>query len=107
MLGLYLLAPGAMVVVLIVGLLTACWRHRSRWCRPISSASWPIQPSASSAICSWRVGRAFTTGIFHLATHACFKALLFLGAGSVIHALDGEQDIRRMGPESLHARSPT
>ena len=36
-------------------------------------------------------------GIFHLVTHAFFKALLFLGAGSVIHALDGEQDIRRMG----------
>ena len=47
---------------------------------------------------------AFTTGIFHLATHACFKALLFLGAGSVIHALDGEQDIRRMGGlKDLHA----
>jgi NADH-quinone oxidoreductase subunit L len=45
---------------------------------------------------------AFTTGIFHLATHACFKALLFLGAGSVIHALDGEQDIRRMGGLKEH-----
>ncbi len=39
----------------------------------------------------------FTTGIFHLVTHAFFKALLFLGAGAVIHALHGEQDIRRMG----------
>jgi NADH-quinone oxidoreductase subunit L len=40
---------------------------------------------------------AFTAGVFHLMTHAFFKALLFLGSGSVIHALSGEQDIRKMG----------
>ncbi len=40
---------------------------------------------------------AFTSAFFHLTTHAFFKALLFLGAGSVIHALGGEQDIRKMG----------
>jgi NADH-quinone oxidoreductase subunit L len=40
---------------------------------------------------------AFSFAIFHIMTHAFFKALLFLGAGSVIHALAGEQDIRRMG----------
>jgi len=40
---------------------------------------------------------AFSSGIFHLVTHAFFKALLFLGAGSVIHSLHGEQDIRKMG----------
>jgi len=40
---------------------------------------------------------AYAAGIFHLVTHAFFKALLFLGAGSVIHALHGEQDLRRMG----------
>jgi NADH-quinone oxidoreductase subunit L len=40
---------------------------------------------------------AFSAGIFHLMTHAFFKALLFLGAGSVIHALAGEQDMRNMG----------
>jgi NADH-quinone oxidoreductase subunit L len=40
---------------------------------------------------------AYSAAIFHLVTHAFFKALLFLGAGSVIHALGGEQDIRRMG----------
>jgi NADH-quinone oxidoreductase subunit L len=40
---------------------------------------------------------AFTAGIFHLMTHAFFKALLFLGAGSVIHALHEEQDMRKMG----------
>jgi NADH-quinone oxidoreductase subunit L len=40
---------------------------------------------------------AYAAGIFHLVTHAFFKALLFLGAGSVIHGLHGEQDLRRMG----------
>ena len=40
---------------------------------------------------------AYTTGMFHLMTHAFFKALLFLGSGSVIHALHGEQDMRFMG----------
>jgi NADH-quinone oxidoreductase subunit L len=40
---------------------------------------------------------AFAAGIFHLTTHAFFKALLFLGAGSVIHGLSGEQDMRKMG----------
>jgi NADH-quinone oxidoreductase subunit L len=39
----------------------------------------------------------FTAGIFHLMTHAFFKALLFLGAGAVIHALGGEEDMRHMG----------
>jgi NADH-quinone oxidoreductase subunit L len=47
---------------------------------------------------------AFGAGIFHLMTHAFFKALLFLGAGSVIHALSDEQDLRRMG--GLAARLP-
>ena len=40
---------------------------------------------------------AWVAAVFHLLTHACFKALLFLGAGSVIHAAQGEQDIRRLG----------
>jgi NADH-quinone oxidoreductase subunit L len=46
----------------------------------------------------------FSAGIFHLTTHAYFKALLFMGAGAVIHALGGEQDIRRMG--GLRAKLP-
>jgi len=47
---------------------------------------------------------AYTAAIFHLMTHAFFKALLFLTAGSVIHALSGEQDIRKMG--GLSAKIP-
>lgn len=40
---------------------------------------------------------AYSTAVFHLTTHSFFKALLFLGAGSIIHAMGGEQDIRKMG----------
>ena len=40
---------------------------------------------------------AYAAGVFHLMTHAFFKACLFLGAGSVIHAMGGEQDMRKMG----------
>ncbi|HKF45865.1 MAG TPA: NADH-quinone oxidoreductase subunit L [Terracidiphilus sp.] len=47
---------------------------------------------------------AYSAGIFHLMTHAFFKALLFLSAGSVIHGLGGEQDMRRMG--GLRTRMP-
>jgi NADH-quinone oxidoreductase subunit L len=47
---------------------------------------------------------AFAAGIFHVFTHAFFKALLFLGSGSVIHAMSGEQDMRRMG--GLKAKLP-
>jgi NADH-quinone oxidoreductase subunit L len=45
---------------------------------------------------------AYSAGVFHLMTHAFFKALLFLGAGSVIHALSGEQDMRHMGGLKRH-----
>jgi NADH-quinone oxidoreductase subunit L len=47
---------------------------------------------------------AYAAGIFHLLTHSFFKALLFLAAGSVIHALSGEQDMRKMG--GLRTRTP-
>jgi NADH-quinone oxidoreductase subunit L len=95
---LYLLAPGAMVVVVIVGLLTALMAASIALVQTdikrVLAYSTISQLGYMFVACG--VG-AFTAGIFHLATHACFKALLFLGAGSVIHALDGEQDIRRMG----------
>jgi NADH-quinone oxidoreductase subunit L len=47
---------------------------------------------------------AFAAGVFHVFTHAFFKALLFLGSGSVIHAMSGEQDMRNMG--NLHRKIP-
>ena len=70
----------------------------SAWCRTTSSASSPIRPARSSATCSSASASAATAlGIFHLFTHAFFKALLFLGAGSVITAMHHEQDMRAMG----------
>ena len=77
-------------------------RHSSRRpsasCRTTSSASSPIRPVRSSATCSSAVGvGGYSLGIFHLFTHAFFKALLFLGAGSVIIAMHHEQDMRNMG----------
>ena len=45
---------------------------------------------------------AFAAGVFHLMTHAFFKALLFLGSGSVIHSMDAEQDMRKMGGMGLY-----
>src|SRR6202035_5157397 len=48
---------------------------------------------------------AFSAAVFHVFTHAFFKALLFLRAGSVIHAMSGEQDMRNMG--DLRTRIPT
>ena len=50
---------------------------------------------------------AYAAGIFHLVTHAFFKALLFLGAGSVIHGLGGEQDLRKMGGLSSRMMTTT
>ena len=51
---------------------------------------------------------AYSAAIFHLATHAFFKALLFLGSGSVIHAMSGEQDMTQDGrAEGRSCRRPT
>ncbi len=51
---------------------------------------------------------AYSVGMYHLFTHAFFKALLFLGSGSVIHAMHHEQDIRNMGGlRATRSRSPT
>ncbi|MBI2412446.1 MAG: NADH-quinone oxidoreductase subunit L [Deltaproteobacteria bacterium] len=47
---------------------------------------------------------AYTAGVFHLMTHAFFKGLMFLGSGSVIHAMGGEQDMRRMGGLHKHMK---
>ncbi len=56
------------------------------------------RPFLSWAICFFAVGvGAFSAAQFHLMTHAFFKALMFLGSGSVIHAMHEEQDVRKMG----------
>jgi NADH-quinone oxidoreductase subunit L len=95
---LYSLAPTAMTVVAIIGLMTALLAASLALVQTdikrVLAYSTISQLGYMFVACG--VG-AFSAGIFHLVTHACFKALLFLGAGSVIHALNGEQDIRRMG----------
>ncbi len=96
--AIYQLAPFAMDVVAIVGATTA-----------IFAASMALVQNDIKKVLAYStisqlgymflalgVG-AFAAGIFHLMTHAFFKALLFLGAGSLIHAMSGEQDIRKMG----------
>jgi len=95
---LYALAPGALAVVAVIGTLTALFAA------VIATAQTDIKKVLAYSTIS-QLGYMFLglgvgasgAAIFHLVTHAFFKALLFLGAGSVIHGLGGEQDMRRMG----------
>jgi len=96
--ALYDLAPMALDLVAIVGLITALlaatialYQNDIKKVLAYSTVS-----QLGFMFLALGVG-AYTTGIFHVMTHAFFKALLFLGAGSVIHAMGGEQDISRMG----------
>ncbi|MFI5110786.1 MAG: NADH-quinone oxidoreductase subunit L [Terriglobales bacterium] len=96
-------APSALLAVAIVGCLTALFAAT------IGMAQTDIKKVLAYSTIS-QLGymflacgvAAFSAGIFHLMTHAFFKGLLFLGAGSVIHALGGEQDMRRMGGLRKH-----
>ena len=91
-------APTAMVVVAIVGCATAFFAATiglvQTDIKKVLAYSTVSQLGYMFLACG--VG-AFSAGIFHLMTHAFFKALLFLAAGSVIHAMGGEQDMNRMG----------
>ena len=96
--ALFLLAPDTMMVVAVIGAITAIFSATIGICQTdikrVLAYSTVSQLGYMFLACG--VG-AFTAGIFHLMTHAFFKALLFLGSGSVIHALSGEQDMRKMG----------
>jgi NADH-quinone oxidoreductase subunit L len=91
-------APKAMLVVALVGAATAIFAASiglvQNDIKRVLAYSTVSQLGYMFMACG--VG-AFTAGIFHLGTHAFFKALLFLGSGSVIHAMSGEQDMRKMG----------
>ena len=92
-------APTALVVVTGIGALTAFFR-RDGGARPKRHQTRDrlFRPARNSATCVVAMGLgAYSVGMFHLFTHAFFKALLFLGAGSVIHAMHHEQDMRNMG----------
>ena len=103
--ALFVLAPSSMLVVAIVGALTAIF----------AASIGLVQNDIKRVLAYSTVSQlgymflalgvgAFAAGVFHVFTHAFFKALLFLGAGSVIHALSGEQDMRNMG--DLRGRIP-
>jgi NADH-quinone oxidoreductase subunit L len=91
-------APIALTVVAIIGTLTAFFAATvgiaQTDIKKVLAYSTISQLGYMFMACG--VG-AFSAGIFHLMTHAFFKGLLFLGAGSVIHAVGGEQDMRKMG----------
>jgi len=102
----FVLAPAAMKTVAIVGALTAIF----------AASIGLVQNDIKRVLAYSTVSQlgymflalgvgAFAAGVFHVFTHAFFKALLFLGAGSVIHAMSGEQDMRNMG--DLSHRTPT
>jgi len=104
--ALFVLAPKSMIVVAIVGALTAIF----------AASIGLVQNDIKRVLAYSTVSQlgymflalgvgAFAAGVFHVFTHAFFKALLFLGAGSVIHAMSGEQDMRKMG--ALRGRIPT
>ncbi len=96
--ALFVLAPVALALVAGIGAATAFWAASiglvQNDIKRVLAYSTVSQLGYMFLACG--VG-AFGAGIFHLMTHAFFKALLFLGAGSVIHALSGEQDMRKMG----------
>ena len=96
--GLYLLAPQVMTLIAVIGGLTALLAAT------IGLTQWDIKKVLAYSTVSQlgymflAVGvGAFIPALFHLMTHAFFKALMFLGSGSVIHAMHEEQDIRKMG----------
>ena len=95
---LYTLAPGSLECVAVVGALTALFAATIACVQ--TDIKRVIAYSTISQLGYMFLGAgvgAYASGIFHLVTHAFFKALLFLGAGAVIHALAGEQDLQRMG----------
>src|ERR1700723_909887 len=103
--ALFVLAPTAMKTVAIIGALTAIF----------AASIGLVQNDIKRVLAYSTVSQlgymflalgvgAFAAGVFHVFTHAFFKALLFLGSGSVIHAMSGEQDMRNMG--DLRRRIP-
>jgi NADH-quinone oxidoreductase subunit L len=102
---LFELAPTAREVVTIIGAITAFFAAT------VGLVQNDIKRVIAYSTCS-QLGYMFVAlgvggygiAIFHLFTHAFFKALLFLGAGSVIHAMSGEQDMRKMGGLAPHIR---
>ncbi len=95
---LYTHAPGVLEIVAIVGVATAVMAATIGLVQNDIKRVLAYSTVSQLGLMFVAMGAgAYAAGIFHLYTHAFFKALLFLGSGAVIHALAGEQDIRRMG----------
>jgi len=96
--AIYTHAPAALEAVAIIGLLTAFFAATIGLLQNDIKKVFAYSTVSQLGYMFLGAGvGAFSAGINHLVTHAFFKALLFLGAGSVIHALGGEQDLRNMG----------
>ena len=94
----YVHAPDAMSAIAIVGIATAFFAATIGLAQNDIKKVFAYSTVSQLGYMFVGVGcGAFSAGIYHLMTHAFFKALLFLGSGSVIHALSGEQDMRNMG----------
>jgi NADH-quinone oxidoreductase subunit L len=94
----YQLAPFALDVIAVIGAVTAIFAASMALVQNDIKKVLAYSTISQLGYMFMALGvGAFAAGIFHLMTHAFFKALLFLGAGSVIHAMSGEQDLRKMG----------
>lgn len=103
---LFALSPATMQIIAIVGLATAIFAGTMGIVQNDIKKILAYSTISQLGYMFLALGvGAFTAGIFHVMTHAFFKALLFLGAGAVIHAMHEEQDIQRMG--NLRAHMPT
>ncbi len=96
--NLFVLIPAVLNIVLFVGLLTAFWAAIAGLFQNDIKKVLAYSTISQLGYMFMAAGvAAFDVSIFHVFTHAFFKAALFLGAGAVIHSLTGEQDMRRMG----------
>src|SRR5439155_2236551 len=92
------LAPGALTIIATVGALTALFAATIACAQNDIKRVLAYSTLSQLGYMFLAVGSgAYVAAIFHMVTHAFFKALLFLGAGSVIHGLHDEQDMKRMG----------
>ena len=98
-------SPAALTLVVVIGAATAFFAATIGLCQNDIKRVIAYSTCSQLGYMFFACGvSAYSAGIFHLMTHAFFKALLFLGAGSVIHAMSSEQDMRRMG--GLYALIP-
>jgi len=96
--GIYMHAEGASQVVAVIGVATALFAATIAVVQTDIKKVLAYSTISQLGLMFVALGvGAYSVAIFHVTTHAFFKACLFLGAGSVIHALSGEQDVRKMG----------